>query len=192
MNQRLSILCVCLAVAPVAVLAQESKPAPAVRSSAAPPANPIATSQSRIYTFLSGVVIAAAEKMPEANYSFKPTPDVRSFGQLVGHLADSQYYFCSRVSGDTQPAGSAEKDKTAKEDLVGALKEAVAYCGKVYAGMTDARGGEMMKFMNSDMAKLAVLSANTAHDYEHYGNMVTYMRLKGIVPPTSEKSASEK
>jgi uncharacterized damage-inducible protein DinB len=137
---------------------------------------------------LSGVVIAAAEKMPEANYSFKPTPEVRSFGQLVGHLADSQYFFCSSAAGETAPASGIEKSKTSKADLVAALKGAVAYCSKTYAGMTDARGSETMKLMNTDFARLTVLSANTAHDYEHYGNMVTYMRLKGIVPPSSEKS----
>jgi uncharacterized damage-inducible protein DinB len=137
---------------------------------------------------LSSIVVAAAEKMPEESYSFKPTPDVRSFGQLVGHLADSQYFFCSSVAGETKPPSGIEKSKTSKTDLVAALKEAVAYCSNTYAGMTDAKGSEMMKMMNYDFAKLTVLSANTAHDYEHYGNMVTYMRLKGIVPPTSEKS----
>lgn len=137
---------------------------------------------------LSGVVIAAAEKMPEENYSFKPTPDVRSFGQLVGHLADSQYFFCASVVGETKPPDGFEKNKASKAELVAALKEAVAYCSTTNAGMTDAKGSEMMKMMNSDFAKLTVLSANTAHDYEHYGNMATYMRLKGIVPSTSEKS----
>jgi uncharacterized damage-inducible protein DinB len=140
---------------------------------------------------LSSVVVAAAEKMPEENYSFKPTPDVRSFGQLVGHLADSQYYFCALASGDTNPGGGNEKSKTSKADLIAALKEAVAYCSKTYAAMTDAKGGEMVKMMNADFARMTVLSGNVAHDYEHYGNMATYMRLKGIVPPTSEKSASQ-
>jgi uncharacterized damage-inducible protein DinB len=137
---------------------------------------------------LSGILVAAAEKMPEENYSFKPTPDVRTFGQVVGHLADSQYYFCSQVSGEGQPAGSVEKTKTGKAELIAALKEAIAYCSKTYGAMTDAKGSETMKMMNFDFAKLTVLSANTAHDYEHYGNMATYMRLKGVVPPTSEKS----
>ena len=137
---------------------------------------------------LSGVVIAAAEKMPEESYSFRPTPDVRSFGQLVGHLADSQYFFCALAAGETKPAGGVEKSKAGKAELVAALKEAVAYCSKKYAAMTDSKGGEMVKLMNNDFARLTVLSGNTAHDYEHYGNMATYMRLKGIVPPTSEKS----
>lgn len=140
-----------------------------------------------MYAFLSGTVIAAAEKMPEANYSFKPTPEVRSFGQLVGHLADSQYYFCSTAAGEPKPASDAEKTKTAKADLVAALKDAVAYCSTVYAGMTDAKGSQMVKMMSFDFAKLTVLAANFAHTYEHYGNMATYMRIRGIVPPTSEK-----
>jgi uncharacterized damage-inducible protein DinB len=180
-TRRLSFLFAILSAVPVAVLAQ---------GSASAPANPISVSQNKMYTMLSGMVIAAAEKMPEESYSFKPTADVRSFGQLVGHLADSQYFFCASAAGDTKPAGGIEKSKTSKAELVAALKEAVAYCGKTYAGMTDAKGSEMMKMMNYDFARLTVLSANTAHDYEHYGNMATYMRIKGIVPPSSEKSAS--
>jgi len=186
-TNRLSFLFVTLAAVPFAVFAQESTSPPAQVPPAAP-ANPISASHSKMYTLLSGVVIAAAEKMPEESYSFKPTPDVRSFGQLVGHLADSQHFFCSQVAGETNPAGGAEKSKSTKADLVAALKEAVGYCSKIYAGMTDAKGGEMMKMMSYDFARLTVLEANIAHDYEHYGNMATYMRLKGIVPPTSEKS----
>jgi len=188
MTRSLSLLFLSLAVVPAAVLAQAPTPGPAQATPI--PANPISVSQKKMYTMLSSVVVAAAEKMPEESYSFKPTPDIRSFGQLVGHLADSQYYFCSSVEGGTSPGGGAEKSKTSKADLVTALKEAIAYCSKTYAGMTDAKGSEMTKMMNMDFAKLTVLSANTAHDYEHYGNMVTYMRLKGIVPPTSEKSGS--
>jgi uncharacterized damage-inducible protein DinB len=183
--RRLSFLLATLVVVPVAVLAQGSTVAPAQTPPL--PANPISASQNKMYTMLSSVVIAAAEKMPEEHYSFKPTPEVRSFGQLVGHLADSQYFFCSSTAGEPKPPGGVEKSKTSKGELVAALKEAVAYCSKTYAGMTDAKGSEMMKMMNMDFAKLTVLSANTAHDYEHYGNMVTYLRLKGIVPPSSEK-----
>ena len=183
MTRKLSLLFATLTAVPLACLAQGSAPTAA---QAAAPASPISASQSKMYTLLSGTVVTAAEKMPEENYSFKPTPDIRSFGQLVGHLADSQYYFCSSVAGESKPS-DVEKTKTDKAELVAALKEAVAYCSKTYAGMTDAKGGEMMKLMNIDFAKLIVLSANTAHDYEHYGNMATYMRLKGIVPPSSEK-----
>ncbi len=187
MIKSLSLLLVTLAAVPLAVLAQGPKSVSAQPSLST---DPIAASQNRMYTMLISTVIAAAEKMPEESYSFRPTPDVRSFGQLVGHLADSQYYFCSSAAGETTPSGDVEKTKTGKVDLVAALKESVAYCRKTYGGMTDVKGSATMKLMNLDFAKLTVLSANTAHDYEHYGNMVTYMRLKGIVPPTSEKGSS--
>jgi len=179
-TNKLCFLFATLTVAPVVVLAQ---------GSATAPDNPISDSEKRVYAMLSSVVIAAAEKMPEESYSFKPTPEVRSFGQLVGHLADSNYFFCSTVAGE-KPSSDAEKTKTKKADLVAALKEAVAYCNKTYAGMTDAKGSQMMKMMGFDMAKLTVLAGNFAHNYEHYGNMVTYMRIRGIVPPTSEKGGS--
>lgn len=151
-----------------------------------PPASPISASHGKMFTMLSGVVIAAAEKMPEDNYSFKPAPDVRSFGQLVGHLADSQFYFCGLAGGEEKRSGGIERGKTSKAELINALKEAVAFCGKTYAAMTDARGAEPVKLMGQDFTRLTVLAGNTAHNYEHYGNMATYMRIKGIVPPTSE------
>lgn len=192
MTRKLSFLFATVSAFPLVVLAQAPAAAP-TQATAAAPANPISSSQNKMYTMLSSAVIAAAEKMPEENYSYKPTPDVRSFGQLVGHLADSQYFFCSLASGDTKPESGAEKSKTSKADLVTALKDAVGYCSKAYAAMTDSKGAEMVKMMNTDFARLTVLSGNIAHDYEHYGNMATYMRLKGIVPPTSEKSGgSEK
>ena len=157
------------------------------QTSPAAPANPITASEKGFYGLVSGEVIAAAQKMPEANYSFRPTPEVRSFGQLVGHVADAQYGICSTAIGETSPMKeSIEKTKTSKADLVSALKDAVDYCNKAFAGMTDAEGSQMVKMMGYNAAKITVLSVNTAHMDEHYGNMVTYLRLKGIVPPSSE------
>jgi len=183
------ILCLVFAgvmAIPGAVLAQEKAQAPA-----APPANPITMSEKGFYGFVSGAVIGAAQKMPEENYSFKPTPEVRSFGQLVGHVADASYNFCSQVMGEANPAKDIEKTKTSKADLVAALKDAVAYCNKTFDSMTDAKGSEMMKVFGFQMAKLTVLTINTAHTDEHYGNMVTYMRIKGLVPPTSESQPGQ-
>jgi uncharacterized damage-inducible protein DinB len=181
-NKRLCFMLITLAVAPAVLHSQEP---PAASS------NPITASEKGFYTLVSGEVIAAAEKMPEQNYSFKPTPEVRSFGQLVGHVADAQYGFCSMATGETNPMKAIEKTKTSKADLVAALKDAVAYCNKAYAGMTDAQGSQTVKLMNYDVARLTVLSVNTAHTDEHYGNMVTYLRIKGIIPPSSEKRPSQ-
>src|ERR1700756_2961266 len=168
-------------VVPTVLLGQEKSQAPA-----APPANPITASEKGLYSFVSNAVIGAAQKMPEENYSFKPTPDVRSFGQLVGHVADASYMFCSQAAGEANPMKDIEKTKTSKVDLVAGLKDAVAYCNKAFDSMTDAKGTQMVKLFNFEMAKLTLFSLNTAHTDEHYGNMVTYLRLKGIVPPTSE------
>ena len=170
-----------LMVVPCALFGQEKPQAPA-----APPANPITASEKGLYSFVSNAVIGAAQKMPEENYSFKPTPEVRSFGQLVGHVADASYMFCSQTLGEANPTKDIEKTKTSKADLVAVLKDAVAYCNKAFDSMTDAKGSQMVKFMNFDIAKLSLLSLNTAHTDEHYGNMVTYLRIKQIVPPTSE------
>lgn len=153
-------------------------------------ANPLSAGAKRTYDVIKGYITRAAEKMPEEQYTFKPTPDVRSFGQLVGHVADANYGFCAGAAGEKAPAGGfeqpIEKSKTSKADLQKALADSFAYCDKVHAGMTDAAGAAVVKFFNGDMAKLSILEFNTHHDFEHYGNMVTYMRLKGIVPPSSE------
>ena len=180
MDKRLSFALAALMLLPVALLGQEKAPAQST-----PPANPITASEKGFYSFVSGAVVGAAQKMPEENYSFKPTPEVRSFGQLVGHVADPEYNFCALAAGESNPGKGIEK-KASKADLVAALKDAVAYCNKTFDSMTDAKGSQMTKFRGFDLAKLTLLSLNTAHADEHYGNMVTYLRIKGIVPPTSE------
>ena len=148
--------------------------------------NPLSAGNKAIYTSVKNNVIRAAEKMPAENYPFKPTDAVRSFGQLVGHVADAQYLFCSAASGEKNPSPGIEKGKTSKDDLVKALHEAFTYCDKVYDGMTDAHAAEMVKLFGREQGKLTVLAFNTAHTDEHYGNIVTYMRIKGLVPPSSE------
>jgi len=94
--------------------------------------------------------------------------------------------FCSLALGEKNPAPGVEKSKTSKADLVQALQDAIAYCDKAYDGMTDAHAAEIVKIFGRDGAKLTALTINTAHTDEHYGNIVTYMRLKGLVPPSSE------
>lgn len=138
------------------------------------------------YEQIKSNVLKAAEKMPEENYSFKPVPEVRSFGQLVAHVADASGAFCGALGGGKPAAMGVEKSKTAKADIVAALKQNFEFCDKAYAGLTDANMGEVVKFFGGERSKLNVAEFNAMHSWEHYGNMVTYMRLKGVVPPTSE------
>src|SRR5712672_2507958 len=108
--------------------------------------NPFSTFSKTAYGQVSNNLQRSAEKMPEENYNFKPTDVVRSFGQIVGHVADAQYLFCSVAVGEKNPNLKIEQTKTSKADLIAALKDAVAYCNKAYDGMTDASGAQMVKF----------------------------------------------
>ena len=104
----------------------------------------------------------------------------------MGHVADANYIFCSIAQGEKRPPSKIEETKTSKADLVAALKDAFAYCNKAYDGMTDASATQMVKLMGNDTPKLGALNVNSVHTIEHYGNLVTYMRLKNLVPPTSD------
>jgi uncharacterized damage-inducible protein DinB len=168
----LHALLICL-LAPAAVALAEDRPLNAFNVKA--------------YGYLKDVLLRSAEKMPEENYKFKPTEVVRSFGQVLGHVADSQYLFCSMALGEKNPSPKIEKTKTSKADLIASLKDAFTYCDKAYNGMTDTSGSETVKLFGDDTRKRDVLTINNMHTVEHYGNLVTYMRLKSIVPPTSEK-----
>ena len=128
----------------------------------------------------------AAEKMPQEQYAFKPDPAVRSFGQILGHIADADYLFCSAVLGEDSSSPGIEKTKTTKAELTAALHEAFAYCNRAYDTLTDAGANETVKAFGGERNKLGVLWFNASHNLEHYGNLVVYMRLKGIVPPSSE------
>jgi uncharacterized damage-inducible protein DinB len=132
-------------------------------------------------------VTAAAEEVTEANYAFKPTPEVRSFGQLIGHVAGTQNLVCAAVLGDKVPAEDAiEKTAKTKAALVAALKASTAYCEKAYA-IAPAKFGDSIEMFGGKQTKIAALTLNAVHDGEHYGNIVTYMRLKGMVPPSSKR-----
>jgi len=150
-------------------------------------ADPLVAGQKALYEGSKNNLTRSAEKMPEQFYSFKPTPDVRTFGQLIGHLADFQYVFCAAAAGEKPPVNGIEDSKTSKADLIQALKDGFAYCDKVYAGINDAKLANMVAVEGRTMAVLTALTLNTSHNNEHYGNIVTYLRIKGLVPPSSER-----
>ncbi len=135
---------------------------------------------------VSAWIQGAAEKMPEEEYAFKPDPASRTFGQILGHVADADYLFCSAVLGEKNPSPEIEKTKATKAELAFALQGAFAYCGKAYNTLTDANANETVKAFGQERNKLGVLWFNASHNLEHYGNLVVYMRLKGIVPPSSD------
>jgi uncharacterized damage-inducible protein DinB len=173
-----------LLAATPASAAEEKAPA-AAAAVPAPPASPGTTGLGGVYAFVQQNLVKAAEKMPEENYAFKPSADVRSFGQLVGHLADAQLMMCSVVLGEKTAASDVEKTKTQKADLVAALKASCAVCDRAFK-VSDADAARPAEIFGMKMNGFGLLGLALAHGYEHYGNMTTYMRIKGIVPPSSE------
>ena len=123
-----------------------------------PSDNPLSAFTKRVYGFQKGILLRSAEKMPEENYAFKPVDTVRTYGQIIGHVADAQYLFCSTASGEKNPDLKIEKTKTSRADLVAALKDSFAYCDKVYDSMTDASGSQIVKLFGTDTPKLGALN----------------------------------
>jgi uncharacterized damage-inducible protein DinB len=153
-------------------------------------ANPLTANAKIQFGALSGFVVRSAEKVPEDLYSFRATPEVRSMAELFGHIADAMFSMCSTAAGTKPPRTGIEKVVTSKAALTAALKEGVSYCNTVYDSMTDQKGSsETVPFYFGPTPRLSVLYFVVTHTYEHYGNLVTYMRLKNIVPPSSEAPA---
>jgi hypothetical protein len=146
--------------------------------------NPLIAEGKQAYTGIKNNLLKAADKMPEEAYSFKPTPELQSFGERVAHVAN-QIGTCSSLTGERKP--SQATGKTAKADLVAALKASFDACDAAWDSMNDTAAMEMVAGRGgSQRPKLAVLIGNTIHIDEVYGTMTVYMRLKGIVPPSSE------
>jgi uncharacterized damage-inducible protein DinB len=161
---------------------------PKAPDAAAVAANPISSSLKFNYERVKKFILAAADEMPPADYAYKPTPEVRSFGQLIGHIADASYMFCGAAKKEAKPPvkASIEKTMSTKAELKKALGEAFAYCDAVYAASTDATLGTAVELFGNKMPKFQAVDINVAHDNEHYGNIVTYLRLNHLVPPSSQ------
>lgn len=184
------------------VFAAFALPAFAQTPSTPPTGDPVTAALNGSFATISRYLTASAEKMPEANYAFKPTPEVMSFGELLGHVANTHFSYCSRVKGEKNPNdGNDIQKKTAKADVQKGLADSIAYCAAVYKDMTDAKALEPLpapvggapappagqaQTPPPPQPKLGRLMGNITHDWEHYGNIVTYLRIKGLVPPSSE------
>jgi len=169
-------------------------PTAALHAQNPPPANPMASWLRGAYTNNRSYIARAAEKMPQELYGMRPgeQTEVRSFGQLIGHLANYNYLWCSQAKGEKNPADGNDFEKTtSKTALVKAVNDALTYCDGVYGALTDASGQEVLQITQENgrrtqSLRMSLLVLNYGHNSEHYGNVVTYMRIKSIVPPSSE------
>ena len=137
-----------------------------------------------MYNGVKNNLLKMAEKMPEEHYAFKATADVRTFGALIGHVADSQARTCSTVNGEAKNLNAAAM--TSKADLVAALKESFSLCDKAFDALSDAKATEMLAMGQRQSTRIGALLRTVSHSNLEYGYMAVYMRLKGIVPPSSE------
>jgi uncharacterized damage-inducible protein DinB len=145
------------------------------------------SSAHRQFTYVANLLIRTSEKVSDDLYSFKPTPEVRSIAALLGHVVDDHFLMCKIAQGETFDKFTPEHEKkTSKKELVALMKESVAFCDAAFKKLNDTTGKEIVASFGTKQPKLTWLNSNTQHDWEHYGNLVTYMRLKNIVPPSSE------
>src|SRR5438105_10173754 len=144
----------------------------------------------RDFATVRDLIIRSAEKMPEGKYAFRPVPEVRSFGQIIAHIADDQYNLCAPVRGEVRRDAYSQIEQPigVKTALVDTLRKAFAYCDSTYAPLTDASARAIIP--QRSRPKLSMMQWNTWHTWEHYGNLVTYLRLNGLVPPSSEPRRS--
>jgi uncharacterized damage-inducible protein DinB len=165
--------------------------APALAQTGAPGARPTASDAVRSqWNTVKRYMQQSAEQMPEATYSFKATPEVRSFGEILAHVAGVNYAYCSSGKGETSEFGEESFINTAKTKaaITKALADSIAYCDAAYKALTDATMADPVKnpFGENTVPRLLPLVSNIAHNNEHYGNLVTYFRLNKMVPPSSK------
>jgi hypothetical protein len=146
--------------------------------------NPVVGEQRKAYDALKQNIIKMAEKMPEDAYGFKPTPEMQSFGERIAHIAN-QIGTCSSMTGERKP--NPAQGKTAKADIVAALKASFEACDAAWDSVNEKNAFEMMAGRGGQVSKLSTLVRNNMHDQEMYAYLSPYMRLKGVVPPTSDR-----
>jgi hypothetical protein len=167
---------------------------PANAQTEQPPANPLATGLRNLYMGNRTNILRTAEKMPEEFYGLRPGAqnEVRTFGQQVGHVANFNFLWCSQSKGEKNPqAGNDLAKLTSKADFMKALTDAFAYCDDAYTSLTDASAAEVLDITQENgrhtrIPRIGLLVLNYGHNNEIYGSMVTYLRIKSIVPPASE------
>ena len=159
---------------------------PSVATAQTPPADPISQSIRNTWTGAKRNITESADQMSEADYAFKPVDTVRSFGAILAHIAGANYVFCAPARGDKTAYEEDRIEKTAKTkaEIIKALNESIAYCDAAYTALTDKTAGESIA---PNTARAQRLIANVGHLQEHYGNLVTYFRIKGMVPPSSRR-----
>ncbi len=147
--------------------------------------NPFSAETKQQYESIKADLSAAADTMPAADYSFRPVAEVRSYAEIMMHIADVQFILCGLAKGE-QKQGRPPADSS-KAAVTAYLKSSLDYCSQVYNSMTDLAGAVKVKFLSRQLTKLGLLNYNLAHDSEMYGTAAAYLWMKRLVPPSSSR-----
>ena len=143
------------------------------------------------YATLKRNISGSAEKMPAEHFGFRPVPEVMTYGELINHIVETQYSYCNAVKGGANPAAGKDFKVTAKDAIIQVVKDSFAYCDDAFSELNEAKALEMVTAGTApnqrQLARANQMTQLIVHGNEHYGNLITYMRIKGIVPPSSSQ-----
>ena len=191
--KRFALVLTALSLVTVSIAARQAKPPAPATQKPMMTASPITDAERATYNNYKGDLTKSAEQMPEKDYASKPATmpaadkkEIRTFGEILSHVAEENGLFCGTAAGTQAP--STTPAAQTKAAIQKALADSFAVCDKAWAGTTDQNAATPvdLPFGLGKSTRLAALSFNTAHDSEHYGNVVTYLRAKGLVPPSSQ------
>jgi len=152
-----------------------------------PASSPLIASSHDLFTQISQLILRSADKVPENLWSFRATPEVRTIGQLFAHIADASNHICALATDGKRLDISIEETVKTKAEIITALKREFAGCEADYAKLTPAAAVQVIDIGGGvKRTRIGEMDYEVAHTWEHYGNLVTYMRLNKIVPPSSE------
>jgi hypothetical protein len=159
----------------------------AAPAAAQTPTDPLSAALKRAWDGIALNLKESAEVVPADKYSFKPSPDVKTFAGEMGHAANTHYFFCARIKGEPNPNKADFEKETNKDALVKAVIASNEYCSSVIGGATDKWLMEMVGQGAGAQPRAAIVAAHIAHSNETYGTVVPYMRMNGIVPPSTAR-----
>jgi uncharacterized damage-inducible protein DinB len=137
-----------------------------------------------MHEMVRGHIMATANGVSADLYAYRPTDEVRSLGELLGHIGNASFMFCAAALGEDSP-GTGDLEEADKAAMITGLEAAFTYCDRAYSEMGPDRLGEEVELFGMSGSRLFVLIFNASHNWEHYGNLVTYMRMNDLVPPSS-------
>ena len=179
-----AVVCLMFACVLMAATAQAQAPAQGGQKV------PLSEGLRRSYATLKMNLTEAAQKFGEADYSYRPSPEIRVYGGQLAHVANSQFNACAAAKGEANPHQGQNLEQTMKtrDEIIKALADSFAFCDAAFANLTDQSALELVRQGQNEVARGSVLTNLIVHGNEEYGILTVYIRTKGMVPPSTERA----